>query len=441
LAINLKMALIPSAVANAIVRPFTLLYFPPVIIALVLLALAGHAWLYLVHGVARGASQVIYNPGLILALIGAFVLSAAFHEIGHGAGLSYGGGKVRQMGVGLYLVYPVFYTDITSSYALGRWARLRADLGGFYFNVIFQLVCLGLFALTGQEFLLIVVMLLDVEILYQLLPFVRMDGYWILADLTGVPDFFTRMGATLRALLPGGKREQMTPLKPWARVVFVLYTIIVVPLLALLLFGAFKSFPHVIASVADSSVKLMTSFNEARAKGDGIAAVSSIVQVVLLWLQAVGLALVIFTISRRALTALWRWARGGSASRQAVASLGTVAALVGLVLLWLPANPLAAGAPGPLYQATAPEFVPIPPTARGNVGEIFTPLAPIADTFEAPPAPSALPSASPSAAPSASPSATPSATQSATPTASSAPTVTATPTPAATLTPRPSATP
>jgi putative peptide zinc metalloprotease protein len=435
LAINLKMALIPPEVANAIVRPFTLLYFPPVLIAVVLLALAGHVWLYLVHGVARGASQVIYNPGLILALIGAFVLSAAFHEIGHGAGLAYGGGKVRQMGVGLYLVYPVFYTDITSSYALGRWARLRADLGGFYFNVIFQLVALGLFALTGQEFLLIVVMLLDIEILYQLLPFVRMDGYWILADLTGVPDFFTRMGATLRGFLPGAKREQMTPLKPWARAVFVIYTVIVVPLLALLLFGAFKSFPHVIATVADSSVKLMASFNDARAHGDGIGAASAIVQVVLLWLQAVGLAMVIFTVSRRALAALWRWARGGPASRQLVASLGTAAALVGLVLLWLPANPLAAGAPGPLYQATAAEFVVIPPTARGNLGEVFTPLAPIADTFEVPPARSANPSSAPSASPSAAPSATP--------TASSAPAVTATPTAAPTLapTPRPSATP
>jgi len=311
LAINLRMALIPREAANRVVWPFTLLYFPPVIIAVVLLALAAHVWLYLVHGVARGANQVIYSPGLILALIGAFVLSAAFHEIGHGAGLRYGGGKVRQMGVGLYLVYPVFYTDITSSYGLGRGARLRADLGGFYFNVIFQLLCVGLFAVTGQEFLLIVVMLLDVEILYQLLPFVRMDGYWILADLTGVPDFFTRMGVALRGFLPGAKKAQLTPLKPWARAVFILYTVVVVPLLALLLFSAFKSFPHVIATVADSSVKLTTSFNEARAQGDGIAAVSAIAQVVLLWLQVVGLALVIFMVSRRALTALWRWARGG----------------------------------------------------------------------------------------------------------------------------------
>jgi putative peptide zinc metalloprotease protein len=408
LAVNLKMALIPPEVANAIVQPFTVFFFPPVVAVLLLAALAGHVWLYLVHGVARGTSQIIYNPGLILAVIVAIVLAAAFHEIGHGAGLRYGGGKVRQMGVGVYLVYPVFYTDITSSYSLGKGARLRADLGGFYFNVIFQLVALGLFAMTGQEFFLVVVMLLDIEILYQMLPFVRMDGYWILADLTGIPDFFTRMGATLRGFFPGAKKEEMAPLKPTARVVFILYTIVVVPLLALLIFGAFKSFPSVVATVADSSVKLMTTFNDARATGDTLGAVSAIVQIGLLLLQAFGLAMVIFMIGRRALTALWRWGQG-SMGRRAVSSLGTTAALIALVLLWLPANPLAGGAPGALYSATAAEFAPIPPTARGNFGDIFTPLAPIADSFEAAPTPSAAPSPAPSGVPSGSPSASPTA--------------------------------
>jgi putative peptide zinc metalloprotease protein len=332
------------------------------------------------------------------------------------------------MGVGIYLVYPVFYTDITSSYSLGKGARLRADLGGFYFNVIFQLVALGLFALTGQEFFLVVVMLLDIEILYQMLPFVRMDGYWILADLTGIPDFFTRMGATLRGLLPGGKgkKEEMAPLKPTARLVFLLYTIVVVPLLALLIFGAFKSFPSVVATVADSSVKLMTTFDQSRASGDTLGAVSAIVQVGLLLLQVFGLAMVIFMIGRRALTALWRWGQG-SMGRRAVSSLGTTAALIALVLLWLPANPLAGGAPGALYSATAAEFVVIPPTARGNLGDIFTPLAPIADSFEAAPTPSAAPSPTPSGIPSASPSASP--------TPSDAPTASTPPAPASTFTP------
>ena len=33
--------------------------------------------------------------------------------------------------------------------------------------------------------LLLVVVLTNLEIIHQLLPFVRLDGYWALADLTG----------------------------------------------------------------------------------------------------------------------------------------------------------------------------------------------------------------------------------------------------------------
>jgi putative peptide zinc metalloprotease protein len=43
------------------------------------------------------------------------------------------------MGVGLYLFYPVFYSDVTDSYRLGRSARVRTDLGGVYFHLIFAL--------------------------------------------------------------------------------------------------------------------------------------------------------------------------------------------------------------------------------------------------------------------------------------------------------------
>src|SRR3712207_6935164 len=41
----------------------------------------------------------------------------------------------------------------------------------------------------------------------QLLPLVRFDGYHVLADLTGVPDLFQRIGTTLKSLVPGFKRD------------------------------------------------------------------------------------------------------------------------------------------------------------------------------------------------------------------------------------------
>ena len=95
------------------------------------------------------------------------------------------------MGVGIYIVWPAFYTDVTDAYRLGRGGRLRADLGGVYFNCVFVLVIAAAYAVTGFEPLLVLVIVQHMQILQQFLPFLRLDGYYILSDLTGVPDMFT----------------------------------------------------------------------------------------------------------------------------------------------------------------------------------------------------------------------------------------------------------
>ena len=88
------------------------------------------------HGVAGGVRDALYAPGLLLIMFAATIGAAAFHELGHAAALRYGGGMPRGMGAGLYIVYPAFYTDVSDNYRLGRWARVRTDLGGFYFNLV-----------------------------------------------------------------------------------------------------------------------------------------------------------------------------------------------------------------------------------------------------------------------------------------------------------------
>jgi putative peptide zinc metalloprotease protein len=167
----------------------------------------------------------------MLILLGVIVVSAAFHELGHAAALRYAGGQVKGMGAGLYLVYPAFFTDVSDNYRLPRWSRVRTDLGGFYFNLIFAIGVMALYLLTGQEFLLLIILLINLEIIHQLLPFVRLDGYWTLADLTGIPDFFSQMGAFWRSILPFKRWQgrKLPELKWWGKASFALYTIITVP--------------------------------------------------------------------------------------------------------------------------------------------------------------------------------------------------------------------
>jgi putative peptide zinc metalloprotease protein len=64
---------------------------------------------------------------------------------------------------------------------------------------------------------LVVVFLINLDILFQCLPFVRFDGYWALADLAGIPDFFSQMGAFVLSVvpIPAWKGNKLPKLKPW----------------------------------------------------------------------------------------------------------------------------------------------------------------------------------------------------------------------------------
>ena len=56
-------------------------------------------------------------------------------------------------------------------------------------------------ALTSRA--LLTALGLQLQMLQQLIPVVRFDGYYVLSDLAGVPDLFARVGPVLRSLRPG----------------------------------------------------------------------------------------------------------------------------------------------------------------------------------------------------------------------------------------------
>src|SRR5262249_56813974 len=100
---------------------------------------------------------VLGAPVGLLVMLGLSVVSAVFHECGHGVGCRYGGARPGVVGVGIYLVWLSFFTNVTDSYRLSRAGRLRTDLGGLYFNLIFILALAGLYEATSAEILLLVI--------------------------------------------------------------------------------------------------------------------------------------------------------------------------------------------------------------------------------------------------------------------------------------------
>src|SRR5205085_11468656 len=218
LALNFRAALVPEGVVRAITVIFRPLFWPPVVVAVLAGLVALDAYVFALHGVAQATRQILYQPMLMLLLLGLIILSAAFHECGHATACAYGGAKPGVLGAGIYMVWPAFYSDVTDAYRLGKGGRLRTDLGGVYFNVVFMLVVAAAYFLTHFEPLLILVFAQHLEIAHQFLPFLRLDGYYVVADLTGVPDLFGRIKPILAHLVlrrPADRR--VAELKPWVR--------------------------------------------------------------------------------------------------------------------------------------------------------------------------------------------------------------------------------
>lgn len=276
-----------------------------------------------------------------------------------------------------------------TNYRLGRWARLRIDLGGFYFDLIFALALLGLYALSRWEFLLLIVLFINLDIVRQMLPFVRLDSYWALADVIGLPNIFGQIGPLLRSLVrrPKEERTQAPLLKGWVKAVLVGYIVLILPLMAFLIFLGLKNLPRLALTTWASSFKQVGDWGKAAGTADVLGVVAATVQLIALALPVLGLAVTVLTLDCQALTWFWHWSEG-SAPRRTVGALGTVATVALPAMLWLPQPPFGHGKPGPLYAAVLAG--PLRPGERGTLPEARGTL--FAGSTATPPSPGTLPS-------------------------------------------------
>lgn len=344
-----------------ITAPFAVL-FNPLIVAVVTAAfVAACWWVLMVKGLAAATHEAFANPGLLLLIFAITILSAGFHEFGHAAAARKGGATPGAMGAGLYLVWPAFFTDVTDSYRLGRGGRLRTDLGGLYFNAIVAVAVMGLWWATGFDALLLVVATQILQMVRQLLPLVRFDGYHILADATGVPDLFQRIKPTLLGLLPWnwGKPENRV-LKPWARAVVSVWVLVTVPLLLFSLVLMVLALPRLLATAWDSLVKQQEMFTAALSAGDVVGAAVRVLAMAAVALPMLGMLYILVRLLRQLVMGLWRKTRGKALQR--TAAMGAIVALfAGLAWAWWP--------DGGTYR-------PVQPYERGTLADATTSIFP-----------------------------------------------------------------
>jgi putative peptide zinc metalloprotease protein len=360
LALRWRFVVSNPRVTRRITRPFASLFPSYVVLPVLVLFGLVSLWLLFERGLAAATYEALYRPGLLLLVVALTMVSAAFHELGHAAACRYGGATPGAMGAGIYLVWPAFYTDVTDSYRLSRWGRIRVDIGGLYFNAIFATAMFGVWLATRSEAVLLLIPAQLLQMLRQLPPFVRFDGYHILADVTGVPDLFAHIKPTLLAMLPWRRGAvEGQPLKRWARVVVTVWVLAVVPVLLFSLAMMVKVMPRVVATAWDSlgnqAAVLAQEWSQASWTGVGVRLVAMLA----IALPVAAMLYMLFRVARRTVVRTWR-ATKDRPVRRSLAVLAGVG-LVGLLLwLWWPEGqyrPIQPFERGTLVQALSPATV------------------------------------------------------------------------------------
>jgi putative peptide zinc metalloprotease protein len=291
-ALGLKAAFFPAGLVHAATRPLLFLFRRPVVCIVLAGLLAVDVWLLFIHGLTAAALQVLVNPLLVAVLLGVGIISGIWHELGHSTACRYGGASPGRIGVGVFLIWPVFYSDVTDTYRLGRTGRLRTDLGGVYFNAVGVLVLAGLYAVTGFEPLLIVIVFEQLEILQQGFPFLRLDGYYVVSDLVGVPDLFGRIRPILKSLVPGAvPGPKVTELRPRVRVVVTAWVAVTTVLIGGLLVFFVVNLPAWVRAGTASFSFRTSEMSRTLSEGDYLGTALSTVQAAMLLVPALGMGL------------------------------------------------------------------------------------------------------------------------------------------------------
>ncbi|BBC36239.1 hypothetical protein SGFS_075330 [Streptomyces graminofaciens] len=356
LGLRYRAALISENVSWIIAGIFAWLFQPLLVLLAVSTFLATEIWLFSTENAGRAMAQVMADPAGILIMLGLTLASAAFHEVGHAAACRYGKVRPGVMGCGLYLVWPAFYTDVTSSYRLGRGGRLRTDLGGVYFNSLFVLGLAALYSHSPSPVLLAAILLVNLEMVQQLLPTLRFDGYYIISDLVGIPDLFKYIGPILRrTILRRPAEERLQALKRWPQVVVTIWVLTVLPVLVLQLGMVLFQTPQMATTAWGTATNLITSATTSTTPVLSTAAAS--VQIFFLLLPLVGILLILWQLVNLAVRLLRkrfgkpaaepRDRRGhrshghGTLSLLLWGALATVGALALAYLLWTLVHPAA----------------------------------------------------------------------------------------------------
>ncbi|MFJ8313398.1 MULTISPECIES: daptide biosynthesis intramembrane metalloprotease [unclassified Streptomyces] len=197
-------------------RPFPQLYLALLAAGAVAVAV-GH------RGLAHAVSTPV-SMGAVFHVWAAMLVVGAVHELGHATALTHFGGRPRRIGVMLFYLVPAFFCDVSAGWKLAdRGQRVRVALSGVVVNAGVAAGAAIAAALSEGEtasFWWLLTCYNMISTVFNLLPFVKLDGYLALMGRVDVPFLRDKAMGDARGwlgrVLYGHPRDEKRLDRPWS---------------------------------------------------------------------------------------------------------------------------------------------------------------------------------------------------------------------------------
>ncbi len=142
----------------------------------------------------RGELQRLFSPDTWPVLLLIWLVAKLIHESGHAVAARRHGVRVGHAGIIFFMFAPLAYVDVTDAWRLPRrWARIQIALAGVYFELAIAAAAVWVWAHTSDVTIRYVAAQVAVltgpaTLLVNANPLLRLDGYYVLADLLGIPN-------------------------------------------------------------------------------------------------------------------------------------------------------------------------------------------------------------------------------------------------------------
>lgn len=124
------------------------------------------------------------------------------HEFGHSISAKKFNVNIKELGFGIYSIFPVFYVDLGEAWKLNIKKRTIINLSGIYTQLIIGIILIVLSLIFKSNFIILGLYHANFTIIIlNFNPFFKFDGYWVVSDLLNENNLMKKSTTILKKII------------------------------------------------------------------------------------------------------------------------------------------------------------------------------------------------------------------------------------------------